>query len=95
MLRLEKAVDRDPNIVRSGLSGTVAEDGLTVAVEIYRLEDDLTWLLEVVDNTGTSTVWDDQFETDDGALAAFQTVLADEGIQAFTERKVIPFPKRP
>jgi hypothetical protein len=95
MFRLEMAVDRDPNIVRSGLSTTVAKDGLSVDVEIYRLEDEPRWVLEVVDNTGASTVGDDQFETDESALAAFQAVFADEGIQAFTERKVIPFPKRP
>lgn len=88
-------MDRDPNIVRSGLSGKVASDGLVVDVEIYRLESDPTWTLEVVDHEGGSTVWDEQFTNDEEALAAFKRVLADEGIGAFTERKVIPFPKRP
>lgn len=88
-------MDRDPNIVRSGLSGRVAKDGLAVDVEIYRFEGEPRWVLEVVDSTGASTVWDDQFDTDESAFATFQAVLADEGIQAFTERKVIPFPKRP
>ena len=88
-------MDRVPNIVRSGLSGKVAKDGLTVEVEIYRLEGEPTWTLEVVDHEGSSTVWEEQFGSDDDALAAFRAVLADEGIGAFTERKVIPFPKRP
>ena len=88
-------MDRDPNIVRSGLSGKVTKYGLAVDVEIYRLESDPMWTLEVVDNEGGSTVWDDPFNTDEDALEAFRTVLTKEGFGAFTERKVIPFPKRP
>lgn len=88
-------MDRDPNIVRSGLSGRVTKNGFAVDVEIYRLESEQEWALEVVDHTGASTVWEDQFESDESALAAFRAVLADEGIEAFTERKIIPFPKRP
>ena len=42
-------MDRDPNIVRSGLSGKVAKYGLAVDVEIYRLEGGAMWALEVVD----------------------------------------------
>lgn len=87
-------MDRDPNIVRSGLSGKVSQDGLTVDVEIYRLEAESEWVLEVIDHTGASTVWEDQFASDDDALAAFRAALADEGIGAFSERKVIPFPNR-
>lgn len=88
-------MDRDPNIVRSGLSDRVTKDGVTVEVEIYRLEDDPRWALEVIDPTGASTVWEDDFDSDESALAAFQEVLKAEGMEAFTERKVIPFPKRP
>ena len=87
-------MDRDPNIVRSGLSGRVRKDGLAVDVEIYRLESEPGWVLEVVDHTGASTVWDDRFASDDDALAAFRAALTDEGIGAFSERKVIPFPNR-
>jgi uncharacterized protein len=87
-------VDREPNIVRSGLSGRVAKDGLAVDVEIYRLESEPEWTLEVVDHTGASTVWDDPFESDEAAFAAFNAVLAEEGMGAFSERKVIPFPTR-
>lgn len=50
--------------------------------------------LEVVDHTGASTVWDDVFDSDESAFAAFRAVLAEEGMEAFLERKVIPFPKR-
>lgn len=45
-------MDRESNIVRSGLSGRVNQDLITLEVEIYRLEDDPSWALEVVDHTG-------------------------------------------
>lgn len=64
--------ERDPNIVTSGLSGTVTEQGITVEVHIIRLEDEPGWTLEVVNHSGTSTVWDDPFVTDDAAWAAFR-----------------------
>ncbi len=85
--------DPDPNIVTSGLSCTVRVDGVTVVVKIYRLEHDPQWALEVVNEVGTSTVWDVPFETDEEALAAFQLTVDDEGMEAFLDRtNVIPFP---
>ena len=48
---------------------------VTVQLCIYRLEN-TKWTLEVVDAEGTSTVWDDEFETDDAAYAEFQKTFA-------------------
>jgi hypothetical protein len=59
---------QDPNIVSSGLSQRTIIEGHEFRIEIYRLETDTTWTLEVVDEDGTSTVWDDQFDTDQAAL---------------------------
>lgn len=50
-----------------------------VDVQIYRLED-TRWTLEVVDGEGTSTVWDDQFETAADAKAEFLRSIAEEGL---------------
>ena len=87
--------DRHPNIITSRLSRTVAADGVTVVVNIHRLEDDAQWVLEVVNEVGTSTVWDDPFFTDEEAYAAFQQTVEDEGMETFLDRgKVIPFPRR-
>lgn len=84
--------DRDPNIVKSGLSRKVTQNGITVSVEIYRLEHEPGWSLEVVNASGTSTVWDDLFDTDDAADEAFRTTLDEEGMQAFFDSAtVIPF----
>lgn len=88
-------IDRDPNIVISGLSGDFTKDGVTVEVHIIRLEDGKDWSLEVVNSSGTSTVWDDQFESDEQAYAEFQRTVAEEGMKAFLdETNVVPF-KRP
>ncbi|WP_242098843.1 hypothetical protein [Sphingomonas sp. CROZ-RG-20F-R02-07] len=87
--------ERDPNIIHSGLSRTVTVQGASVEVKIYRLEHDPKWAMEVVNENGTSTVWDNLFDTDDEALQAFQLALDEEGIDAFLDRSnVIEFPKR-
>jgi hypothetical protein len=82
---------RDPNIVRSGLSGPVTEQGMTVDVRIYRLEDQPGWSLEVVDSTATSTVWDELFETDELAFTEFRRTVLEEGMGVFIDRgNVVP-----
>ena len=81
----------DPNLVASGLSQEIEVDGIPFAVEIYRLEHDSTWTLEVVDENGTSTVWDDQFSSDLEALMEAQKVIRTEGVRAFRDGNVIPF----
>ena len=93
---MEQSVqDRDPNIVESSLSRNITLHGVTVEVRIYRLESDPHWALEVVNDAGTSTVWDTQFDTDDDAFTAFQLAVEDEGIETFLDHdNVIPFPTR-
>lgn len=70
---------RDSNIVTSGLSGIVTEQGITVEVHSIRLEDKPGWTLEVVNQNGTSIVWDDPFVTDDAAWAAFRRTVRGRG----------------
>ncbi len=83
---------RDPNIVRSGLSQTIVSHGLKADVGIYRLEDEPDWSLEVVDQDGTSTVWDDLFPTDQKAFEAFQEALQEEGLAGLLGRSnILPF----
>lgn len=88
--------DRDPNILYSSLGRVVTIDGVTVEVKIYRLEHDPQWALEVINDEGTSTVWDTLFDTDDEAYAAFQLTVEEEGMRAFLDDdNVIHFPTRP
>ena len=69
------AISEDPKLINSAHNGFVTKDGVTVELCIYRLEHTL-WTLEVVDSDGTSTVWDDEFESDDAAYAEFQRTIA-------------------
>ena len=83
---------RDPDLVISGYSGLVTQDGVTVRVNIVRLEGETDWTLEVVNSAGTSTVWDGVFLSDDDAIAEFRRTLAEEGMRAFVEgENVVPF----
>ena len=54
--------------VHSPLSQRLSRDGTTVAIQIYD-DGQGGWLLEVVDEFGNSTVWDESFQTDKAALA--------------------------
>ena len=73
----------DPKIVTSPLSGHVTRDGLTVDVQIYRMEGTSQWSLEVVDGEGASTVWDDLFPSDQDAYDEFLRTIKEEGISPF------------
>lgn len=72
----------DPKVIDSKHCGFITRDGVTVELCIYRLED-TKWTLEVVDAEGTSTVWDDPFETDDDALAEFERTVRESGMLEF------------
>jgi hypothetical protein len=76
--------DNDPEIESSPLSRSVTHDDIVVRVEICRMAgNEEGWSLEVVNQEGTSTVWDDLFATDIEAFAEFRKTLEAEGIHAF------------
>lgn len=77
--------DIDPPIIDSSLSKTVTVDGITVQVRIFKLDDDDGWTLEVVNEAGTSTVWEDPFLTDTDAFEAFQRTVKEEGVETFLD----------
>ena len=80
--------DDDYVIVNSPLS-TKIEDGNTyVDIEIYRGEGDDFWILEVVDEIGGSTVWDDQFPTDEAALKEALDTIEEDGLASFMQDEV-------
>lgn len=76
---------RDPELVRSNFSGSLTRDAVTVRLEIYRLESDRQWVLEVVNQNGTSIVWDDLFDTDRAAYEAFEAAVAKDGMGTFLD----------
>lgn len=73
----------DIEIIHSPLAQTYRAQGYTLRIDIYRSAADIQWILEVVDEGGTSTVWDDPFETDKAALEAAFLAIESEGISTF------------
>ena len=82
----------EPELIESRLSRTYTRYGYTMHIHIYQLAGDPDWTLEVVNEEGTSIVWDDRFATDRLAYEAFQETLDTEGIDAFLDDPdVLPF----
>ena len=69
-----------PGIIRSPLSQTGTPDGITVQVEIYRIDGTDGWTLELIDEEGGSTVWQDSFATDAEAFAEFMDGVRQLGL---------------
>ena len=67
------------HLIYSPLQQHYSVDGYTVEICIYRLPD-TPWTLEVVDEHGNSSVWDDEFETDQAAFDEFLRTLREDGI---------------
>jgi uncharacterized protein len=85
-------IDEEPELIESRLSRTFTWHGYVMQVHIYQLAGDPDWTLEVVNEEGTSIVWDDRFTTDRSAFEAFQKTLDTEGIDAFLDDPdVLPF----
>ena len=76
-------MDEEYELVLSPLCGEIARDGVTIDVQIYRGVDDDGWVLEVIDQTGASTVWNDPFPTDQAALNEVVRTIEVEGITSF------------
>ncbi|MDH4071207.1 MAG: hypothetical protein OEV30_12385 [Ignavibacteria bacterium] len=70
--------DRIPEM--SPLCRSITRDGHRIDVQIYR--GDTGWILEVVDRFLNSTVWDDEFETDQQALDEVHRTIEEEGIES-------------
>ena len=74
-------MDDEYEVKMSPLCQEISSGDNTVKVEIYDDGED-GWILEVVDEHGNSTVWDDPFPTDAAALTEVKKTIMKEGIQA-------------
>jgi hypothetical protein len=75
--------DANIEIESSPLCRKMERDGIKIEILIYRIEGtNEGWSLEVVDEEGTSIVWDDLFDTDQAALDEFCRAIEEEGISA-------------
>jgi hypothetical protein len=79
----------DPEIITSRHNGPFSRDGITVEINICRLEH-TKWSLEIIDIDNNSIVWDGEFETDDEAYAEFMRSVEIEGLDG-----VLRDPARP
>ena len=70
----------EPEVKLSPLCQQISSEDSTVSVEIYE-DGQGGWLLEVVDEYGNSTVWDESFPTDSAALTEAKEDILEEGIQ--------------
>lgn len=73
--------DDDQYPEHSPLGQSLTRDGKTVRVEIYE-DGEGGWLLEVVDEYGNSTVWDEPFHSDRAALDEALKTIDEEGIDS-------------
>ncbi len=76
-------MNEEPKIVLSPLSQEFSRDGITVTVEISRIEGGKEWALEVTDAQGMATRWEDLFPTDAAALAEFLSAVEEDGMSVF------------
>ncbi|KZY36537.1 hypothetical protein A3731_40900 [Roseovarius sp. HI0049] len=79
--------EEDPEIIMSDLCADVEVDGCFLTVEIYKADIDPGWILEVINEFGTSTVFDDPFIADGLAWKQFEKTLNEEGVTAFYNKK--------
>lgn len=63
----------------SPLCQRLESEGKSVQVDIYS-DGAGAWLLEVVDEFGNSTCWEDPFPTDQEALDEARNTIRDEGV---------------
>ena len=54
----------DPEIIMSPLCREISGDDTKIQVDIYRGEEDTSWVLEGIDEENASTVWDGPFDSD-------------------------------
>lgn len=80
----------------SPLATRITRAGTSVDAHIYRADDDgrAGWILEVIDASGTSTVWDEPFRTDGAALAEAMSTISKHGIAPLTGDGPARAPKR-
>ncbi|MFA3919334.1 hypothetical protein [Ruegeria hyattellae] len=82
----------EPALVSSPKSQSIIVDGYRFDIEIHRLDFETGWTLEVVDQDGTSHVWDEQFASDKDARNAAVNALQEAGAITFmTNDSIVPF----
>lgn len=77
--------DNEPIIIPSTLSRRIEGDGTYIEVEIYRIEGEEGWILEVVDEEDAATIYEDRFDSDQAALQEVLDAIAEHGVRVYLE----------
>ena len=72
----------EKDLIDSALNQNYTKDGKSVEIHIYRMPN-TSWILEVVDSYGNSTVFEDEFATDSEALSCVIDEIERDGIESF------------
>lgn len=84
-------MDDEYELEHSPLSSDISRDGMTVKIYIYRGKDrGQGWSLEIVAQDGSSTVWDELFESDEEAFDEALIAIKKEGIASFLSEPSTP-----
>ena len=75
-------MEKEPELEISPLSQPLSSGGRTVKIEIYRLKNE-PWALEIEDEFGNSTVWDETFKTDHSALLEAKKSILKEQVTTY------------
>lgn len=75
-------MDDDFELAMSPLCQEISRGGKTIQVVIYA-DGEGKWVLEVQDEYGNSTVWNDHFETDKAAFIEAKKSILEETIGTF------------
>ena len=73
------------DILDSALFFRVEDEDTYVDIQIYQLEGNDHWTLEVVDAEGGSTVWDEDFPTEEAAVQAALDTIEEKGLGSFMQ----------
>ena len=76
-------IDDDPELIFSKLSGSYMVHGVRLEVNILCIDPDKGWSLEIVNEHGTSTTWDELFASEQDAWDEFVSTTEAEGPEAF------------
>ena len=76
-------MDQEPEIEYSDFCQKISSGGKNLTVDIYRIKGTKGWSLEIVDEYGNSTVWDDLFNSDSAAITEAKKSILEDTASAF------------
>ncbi len=77
--------DNEPTIIYSPLTQRIEGDGTFIEVEIYRVEGEEGWILEVIDEEDAATIYEDRFETEQEALEEVLDAISKHGVRVYLD----------